>query len=163
MNLVFLDFDGVCHFADVARINGEPEILEAGYRLFEWTQPLADILSDFQNVRIALSTSWVSILGFDRTKSYLPERIRQRVIGATFHSAYAREFGITKRDWSALTRYQQVALYLARNQVDRWVALDDDDEGWPDSMRDDLIYCNPELGLSEPDVVEQLRKALAQS
>ncbi len=161
MSLVFLDFDGVCHHGNVVRVNGRPEILETGYRLFEWTQPLEDILSVSPDVRVVLSTSWVSIIGFDRTKSYLPERIRQRVIGATFHSAYAREFGITKRDWPGLTRYQQIALYLARNKVARWVALDDDDTGWPDAMRDYLIHCDPELGLSDPDTVEQLRKALA--
>ncbi|MFA7282139.1 MAG: hypothetical protein WC100_18810 [Sterolibacterium sp.] len=45
MSLVFLDYDGVCHHGNVVRVNGRPEILEAGYRLFEWTQPLEDILT----------------------------------------------------------------------------------------------------------------------
>jgi len=163
MSLLMLDFDGVLHFASVARINGGPVMLENGYRLFQWIQPLEDILREAPHVRIVLSTSWVAVLGFDRTKSYLPQSIQQRVIGATYHSGYAREHGITKRDWPTLSRFQQIMMYVARNPGQDWIALDDDDDGWPDQQRHYLVHADSELGLSNPVTVKQLRDALAAS
>lgn len=159
--ILFLDFDGVLHHENVVRIDGKPACKEPGRSLFEWVQPLEDILRDAPHVRVVLSTSWVAILSFNRTKSYLPDAIQKRVIGATYHSGYASEFGITKREWPTLHRFQQIQMYLARNQVHEWVALDDDDEGWPDDRRQHLVCTNSELGLSDPEAVEQLRKSLA--
>lgn len=161
MTALFIDFDGCLHHENVIRVNGHPFCKEPGRSLFEWVGFLEDVLHDAPHVRVVLSTSWVAILGFNRTKSYLPESIQTRVIGATFHSAYGNAYGITKREWPTLSRFQQIMMYVARNPGHDWVALDDDDEGWPDAQRHHLVHSDSERGLSNPKTVEQLRSALA--
>lgn len=53
-------------------------------------------------VVIVLSTSWVRVLSYSQAKAFLPEALRSRVIGATFHSA------MNKFEFDAMTRGAQV-------------------------------------------------------
>ncbi|WRL44940.1 HAD domain-containing protein [Aromatoleum evansii] len=80
---VFLDYDGVLH-PDAVYREGERIVLRTdGFRLFEWTDVLEDLLTPYPALQIVLSTSWARVLGFDTVRSHLPESLRRRVVGAT--------------------------------------------------------------------------------
>lgn len=167
MTILFLDFDGVLHPSSVYLRSGRP-VLESGGagELFMWADILESVLDDRQqsddNIRIVLSTNWCRRLGWQRTRDALPEGLRWRVIGSTYHSQ--------ARDWyDNVTRYAQICRYLARRQsAEPWLALDDLHEGdeiadWAAINRDRLILTDPDRGLSDPAAVAALRAALDRS
>jgi hypothetical protein len=41
-----------------------------------------------------------------------------------------------------------------------WIAIDDDDDGWPDNARNRLVLTNGDLGLSGQGVVQDLQEKL---
>ena len=86
--ILFLDFDGVLHPDDAYLVRGRP-VLRAEGALFMWASPLAALLDAHPQVQIVLSTSWARELGFSRARRFLPDTLRARVIGATWHSAMA--------------------------------------------------------------------------
>lgn len=71
----FLDFDGVLH-PDAVFMTRKGPILRAEGALFMWAGLLADVLHDFPQVQVVLSTSWVRYLGFSRARSYLPDPLK---------------------------------------------------------------------------------------
>lgn len=154
--ILFLDFDGVLHNADVYLVGKHP-ILRADGKLFEHAPLLVEALADCPAVKIVLATNWVPWIGFDRTKEYLPPEIRQRVIGATWHS----KGDLPRRDWIALTRFYQISTYVERHHLHDWFALDDDDEAWPERFRSHLVHCHDEAkGISDPTTYSRLLKSL---
>ena len=162
--ILFLDFDGVLHpDAAYKTANGHLELRAEG-AFFMWVPYLVDVLADFPKVRIVLSTSWVRQLSFNRARRYLPAQLSDRVIGATYHSAMARQMDgfAVANPWDASSRYQQIARYVERAKISNWLALDDDDEGWPDAERNRLVCTDPSRGLSNPQTISQLRSALEQ-
>lgn len=113
-----------------------------GHDLFEWADLLADTLEGYQDVRIVLSTSWVWTIGFAKTKSRLPTRLQERVIGSNWHSS------MNQHHWKSLTRYDQISMYVNRHQVEsNWIAIDDDDLQWPKNKRHHLIHTDELAGL----------------
>ena len=142
MSILFLDYDGVLHPDEVYMSKRNGIVLRAdGHNLFEYAELLADALEQHQDVRIVLSTSWVSVLDFDIAKARLPERLQLRVIGSTCHSTY------NKYEWNTLTRYRQIMRYVLRHNLKSWLALDNDDKGWPDDKRHRLIHTDDWGGL----------------
>lgn len=156
--ILFLDFDGVLHPDDAYLEKGGP-VLRAEGSLFMWAPFLADLLATHTHVKIVLSTSWVKHLGFSRTRRYLPLLLRERVIGATWHSDMAGPDGFF--DWDQATRYQQITRYVLRAQLENWIALDDDDEGWSESAASHLILTDPARGVADPATVAALRYAIS--
>lgn len=147
MMVLFLDFDGVLHPSEVYLEKGKPALREEGHALFEHAALLADLLEPHPQVKIVLSTSWVSVFrDFDRVKGFLPELLQARVIGATWHS---KGDLCGRYQWRALTRYEQVAGYVLRNRLADWIALDDDDDGWPIEKRHHLVHTDVLDGLSD--------------
>lgn len=57
-----------------------------------------------------------------------------------------------------LTRYQQIARYVERAQLQNWIAIDDDDEGWAESARHRLVLTNGERGLGCSSAIQTLRQ-----
>ncbi|MFZ4538201.1 HAD domain-containing protein [Propionivibrio sp.] len=163
--ILFLDFDGVLHPDAAYLVRGRPELRAEG-SLFMWAPLLADVLADFPKVRIVLSTSWARELRFARARDYLPESLRTRVIGATWHSGMNQNmegFGQLRITWwDSATRYQQIRRYVDRAKLSDWVAIDDQPEGWADADGDHLIQTDGNLGLSEPGVFEKLEARLKQ-
>lgn len=167
MTILFLDFDGVLHPSSVYLRSGRPVLENGGAgELFMWADILESVLDDRQqsddNIRIVLSTNWCRRLGWQRTRDALPEGLRWRVIGSTYHSQ--------ARDWyDNVTRHAQICRYLARRQsAEPWLALDDLHEGdeiadWAAINRDRLILTDPDRGLSDPAAVAALRAALDRS
>lgn len=147
--IVFLDFDGVLHPASGWR--GDID-------LFAYVPLLVGALAPHPCVRIVLSTSWVEGFGYDVSRECLPTSLQERVIGSTYRyqittNKHALRYG-------SLTRYAQIAQYVKRHQVARWLALDDDDAGWPPEQRRFLVRTPGLFGLSYPDAQTELADKL---
>lgn len=163
MATLFLDFDGVLHPHAAYHVPGRGIILQtdelpdemSGVRLFGFVHHLEAILADIEDVQIVLSTSWVPMVGYRRTLSRLPDAIRQRVVGSTFHSTKTP-------DWWHQTRYQQIRQHVGFNRMveTEWVALDDDVRGWPAHRLGQLVRCDEVTGLSDSTTRSALRDAL---
>jgi hypothetical protein len=148
MPILFLDFDGVLHPDAAFKTRRGIELRGEG-ELFMWAPILEKLLSECPQTQIVLSTSWVRQLDFKRAKKRLSESVQDRVIGATYHSTM--ESGPDSTPWMRRTRWQQIAIYLARNKIQDWIAVDDDDAGWPDDQRHRLLRCDPQTGLAGLD------------
>ena len=161
--VLFLDFDGVLHPDEVYLERGRPVLRSSG-ELFMWAPLLVDALADHPEVRIVLSTSWARVLGFSKARDWLPRTLRDRVIGATWHSAMGRCAGAplgTSTWWDQATRYAQIARYVQRAGLLRWVAVEDQPEGWSRSDLDKLVRTHPQFGLSSAIASGQLAAQLA--
>ena len=158
--ILFLDFDGVLH-PDAVYMTSDGIELRAEGEIFMWAEHLSRVLGAYPDIQIVLSTSWVRHLGYHAARKALPRDLRERVIGATWHSAMGKgwpDFIV----WDQQSRYEQIAAYLARRAgFLRWLAIDDDDRGWPDSAREKLVLTNSWRGLSDGKVVEELSQKLS--
>lgn len=154
--IVFLDYDGVLHPDEVYCYRKIGIVLKAdGISLFEYAPILVDILEQFPNTRIVLSTTWVRMLGFNDAKAWLPEKLQEKVYGATFHSH------MDKHWWSTLTRYDQILAYVNRHRVSNWVAIDNDDEGWTGNFNH-FVHTDDWLGIFPNDKRTELIEKLNQ-
>jgi hypothetical protein len=153
--VLYLDYDGVLHHENVlwhprrGVYAGPP-----GFVLFEHALLLEELLEPFPKVRIVLSTSWVRVFSFSRALERLPQGLRQRTIGATFHSQMDQEIFASK------PRGRQVMEDVARRSPKAWLALDDTDEGWPAEIRDRVLITDECLGISAPGMAYRVIKAL---
>jgi len=152
--VLFLDFDGVLHPDIVYRTLGRIILGVDGVALFEWLPVLQEQLAQHADVQLVLSTSWVRVLGFNKTLRWLPPALRSRVVGATWHSAMNAEA------WEGLTRYMQIVSYVHRHNVTRWVAIDNDDMGWPDIAYDRLVHTDDMQGLGDERAQRELAEKL---
>jgi len=80
--VLFLDYDGVLHADAVYRTKHGLELRAPG-KLMMHAHILTSLLQDFPEVRIVLSTSWASLLGYSRAKAALPAELQARVVSAT--------------------------------------------------------------------------------
>ncbi|MEN5181067.1 HAD domain-containing protein [Comamonas testosteroni] len=148
---LYLDYDGVLHPEPVYR---HPQhgmylgIEHQGHTLFENSSILIEALAPYPDVAIVLSTSWVRVLGYARAKSCLPLALSGKVIGAVFHSR------MSKHEFDAMPRGAQVLADATRRGVNRWLALDDDDEGWLSAARAHLVLTDGDAGLAAPGAKE---------
>lgn len=157
MIALYLDYDGVLHPECVYRHPKHGIYLAgkyAGHTLFEHCGLLADALDPYPEVRIVLSTSWVRVLGYSRALGHLNDRLRRRVVGATFHSER-----MSKENFAQLSRGQQVVADVGRRRPTDWLALDDDDEGWPADHRAKLLKTDRVYGIAT--ALPELRSRLA--
>lgn len=160
--ILYLDFDGVLHPDEVYIVKGKV-VLKAEGALFMWAERLAEALADRPAVRVVLSTSWVREVGFRKAKAALPEKIQERVIGSTFQTRMAGGWNTDSGDdWRGKTRYQQIASDLRRRAAgQKWVAVDDDVEGWAESAQGNLVQTDPARGLGDDATLARLVDLLA--
>lgn len=154
--VLFLDFDGVLHPDDVYRTrNGL--VLRAPGQLMMHAGTLVEILREFPQVKISLSTSWVRILGYRRARAALPPELQALTVSSTWHSRMPKA---PLDGYDMYSRYQQIRAAVTRAGLTNWIALDDDPfESWPDHDRR-LIRTDPNLGLSSLQSQEELRVKL---
>lgn len=152
--ILYLDFDGVLHPDEVYRIRGKIVLKCDGMNLFEWAPLLAEQLEPYPELRIVLSTSWVRVLSFNKARDWLPETLRGRVIGATWHREMDQNW------WQCLSRYQQVVLHARRHKIARWLAIDDDVADWPEMHQAPLVATDGMLGIAAPDARTLLARKL---
>lgn len=125
---------------------------------------LVELLAEHRHVQIVLSTSWARHLPFEQVRDFLPVSLRRRVVGSTWHRIQTDpEFsrGLQLSYWRDASRYQQVKRWVNIHRLRRWVAIDDDAEGWDSSDRARLVQTDAETGLSDPAVVARLSDLLA--
>jgi hypothetical protein len=154
MRVIYLDFDGVLHPADVwLESDSRMRLGDSSKRhaLFENAPLLVDMIAPHRDVKLVLSTSWVFGLGFERALAQLPEGLAGRVIGATFDPfVHGKGFGDIARGY-------QVQGDAQRRRLTNWMALDDDARDWPEEDLDRLIRTDSVLGLNASRVQSQLR------
>ncbi|WP_283745878.1 HAD domain-containing protein [Sideroxydans sp. CL21] len=151
MAILFLDFDGVLHPNGAFRHSNGRIVLDAdGHDLFEHAELLAGILDPYPRVEIVLSTSWVPTLGFATAKECLPDALQRRLVGTTWQGARI------KLTWDSMTRYQQINAYVARRRLTNWIAVEDDDIGWPADKRRHLVHTNEWNGLGDTKAQQML-------
>jgi hypothetical protein len=145
MHLLWLDFDGVL-WEFPRKHNSDDRGIEV----------LAEALEPYSQVKIVLSTSWSLTLGVKGAQRLLPKELALRVVGSTFDDAH-----LTKEEFLELPRWQQILDDVKRRNPQRWIALDDDVEGWPGHAEPHLLSCSPELGLRCLDTQARLKIILA--
>jgi hypothetical protein len=159
MDLLFLDYDGVCHSGDVwyEPASGQVRLRVPGHELFESLPVLEAAIAPYPSLAIVLSTSWVQTFGFEKTREFLPESLQRRVIGATYDPQSPDAWRFAR-----LTRYDAIALDVQRRKPKtRWLALDDDARGWPRNEYESLVLVNAQLGLACPGAQALLHARLA--
>jgi hypothetical protein len=153
----------VLHHHDVRLYRDRGIVIGApGRELFEWCSPLEAALAPYPDLVIRLSTAWVRSVRYERARSRLPPGLRDRVIGATYHSSMRLD---SPHFWSTLTRYEQIRQSVDRHGYSRWLAVDDLSEGtedWPKEEEGRLVRTDSELGLSDPAAQRQLAEVLQQ-
>jgi len=165
LQVLYLDFDGVLHhdavYRNLRRGIYVSQSEAPGRTLFEWVQPLVDALAPYPDVRIVLSTTWVRSLRYSRALERLPATLQARAIGSTYHSR-VHDPRLTLGSHAQYTRLrgEEVMADVARRRPDRWIAVDDTDEGWPDEARRHLGLCHSDRGLGDADTRDRLVAAL---
>jgi hypothetical protein len=156
--VLYVDFDGVLHHQNCLWHPRKGAYLHApeGYTLFQHAPLLAELLEPFPEVQIVLSTSWTLQYGLSGAAKRLPEALRERVIGGTFHSRHMHraEFQFEK------SRGQQVYEDVQRRRPRDWLALDDTNEGWPPEARGHFIQTDENEGISAPEVLFEIKEKL---
>lgn len=156
--ILYLDFDGVLHHESVywsPRRGAYIKIHSAGwgqcsYYLFQHAPLLVRHLAPYPDIKIVLSTSWVRSYGCYGAAKRLPQALRDRVIGATFHSR------MNENEFVAAPRGMQVWGDVVRRHPRAWLALDDDCLHWPKWCLDNYIRTDKALGINTPEVTAEI-------
>jgi hypothetical protein len=142
--VLFLDFDGVLHPAGAHRNRGDLSrlpLLEAMLR-----EPA------HASVAVVISSTWRHVHSIAQLRSLFSEDIRARILDITpMPDEYDSEH----------ERYEEIKAWLDHHaQVTSWAALDDDVEGFPAHRRKNVVFTDPNTGLSNANL-ESLRRLLA--
>ena len=155
--ILYLDFDGVLHHENCLWSPKRGPYLAAppGHILFQHAEMLAELLAPYPAWKIVLSTSWVIQYGCERAAKRLPDLLRRRVIGATFHSS------MNLNEFQSMSRGLQIWADVQRRLPKQWIALDDQGFNWPAWCRENLIQTDDVLGLRTPAVLTRLNEILS--
>jgi hypothetical protein len=154
--VLYLDFDGVLSHENVLWHPEHGAFLDAPerYSLFQHARLLEEMLQPYPTIKIVLSTSWVLRYGCAGAALRLPEGLRSRVIGATYD-------GEAIADFVHVPRGEQVTADVLRRKPSRWLALDDDAQGWPAWALPNFVRTHPYEGIRPKRVQAQIRRRLA--
>ena len=142
--VIFLDFDGVLHPGDALSVTIRASRLKfSGELLFCWAHILDEIASQHP-CQIVIHSSWRLHMDLRDLSARLPKGVAACVVGST------------KGDG----RYQSIQDYKREHGVSSCRILDDDAAAFPQACAD-LILCNPDYGLHERKVQQQLLSYLS--
>ncbi|MEW6020997.1 MAG: HAD domain-containing protein [Pseudomonadota bacterium] len=152
--ILYLDYDGILHPTDVRVSPDEPlrpRVYVRGqptdWSLFEHLTLLENLLAPYPELNIILATSWVREFGYQFSLAQLTPGLQNRVIGATLYPAPARYFCIQ--------------IDADERGLERWLALDDDLNCWPESEMHRVVAPTDQLrGLAQPGIAEELADKL---
>jgi hypothetical protein len=123
--IIFIDFDGCLH----------PMPLDKRGALCH-VKRVQDILRDFTEVSLVISSSWREVMSVSELVSLFPEEVGKRIVGIT---------PVLSQDAIHL-RYAEILAWLLDAGYDGdWIALDDASHEFPIGCPD-LLYCNPRRG-----------------
>lgn len=163
---LYLDIDGVLHHEAVMWHHRRGIFMSPseapGRTLFEWVGYLEAALEPFPNVALVLSSSWCIKPGYGKTLKWLPEGLRQRFVGGTFHKLVHGADPWAISAFKSKSRGEQIVTDVRRRKPRAWIALDDDTEGWPLAALENLIACDGHQGLSSAAVRLRLSQKLAE-
>lgn len=158
MRIVFIDFDGVLHSTTAATDlkrsfitnSGNAELRARG--LFVHTQLLARALEgahDSAELRVVVHSSWRSSFRDDEIRRVIPE-LAPWLLGTVGFPTLGRDGAILK--W----------LEMMGDKVTDYLVLDDVPQLFAGGAAKwaNLVLCDPEKGLAEPRVQEELKKFL---
>jgi hypothetical protein len=131
-------------------------------QLFEWAPCLIRAIAPFPDLRIVLSTSWVRVLGYDRSREALSPELARRVIGATYHSRFHGPTRELRDNWAQVPRGLQIAQDVARRGPCSWVAVDDAVQEFTTPQREWLVPCQSDRGLADVEAQARLEHLLKQ-
>jgi hypothetical protein len=157
-DILYLDFDGVLHHENCLWHPKRGPYLMApeGHVLFQHAPLLAEMLAPYPSLKIVLSTSWVRSYGCEKAAKRLPASLRDRVIGATWHS----QMKPLENEWVSRPRGMQVWGDVDRRKPRAWLALDDDYLSWPVWALDNYVRTDDVLGISHPEVTPLISQKL---
>lgn len=160
MPVLYLDYDGVLHPADV-RVTVDaprrPQVYLQGkpscHPLFEHAKLLESLLEPFPALRIVLATSWVREFGHEFALEQLTPSLQARVIGATWRPGMR---------FQPPARYYCIQVDAEERRLERWLALDDDLYCWPEKELHRVVAPTDRLlGLAEPGIADELQAKLS--
>ena len=155
--IVYLDYDGVLHHTDVYWSKDIGFYLRAPdrYKLFQHVSLLEELLAPYPSISIVLSTSWVLSphSGFEDARVRLTPALQERVIDCTHWDEHANPFAV-------IPRGLQVTRDVKQRQPSKWLAIDDDEDGW-DVSRSNLVLSHQYNGIADKDVLVELKRQLA--
>lgn len=158
--VLYLDLDGVLHPSTVffERHRGPYLTHVEGHELFENAQLLEQTLRPYPSLRLVLSTSWCFRYSgsIRRIASRLPDGLKERVVGSTYHSRVP-----DKEVFARMPRGMQIWKDVIRRRPIDWLAVDDDHFAWPTWCLDRLVKTDNVLGISAPEVLSELSGKLA--
>lgn len=129
---LFLDFDGVLHplwepapFNDwtLERIHG-PKTYTGPFLIH--APILVELLTGYlPHIDIVISSNWAKRRDLNTLRNLLPAEIAGRVIDAVHHRLQVKPGTLSR--WSEIEWYREQHPDIS----DRWLAIDDDNSGWP--------------------------------
>lgn len=159
--ILYVDFDGVFH-SDGVWVDKDGKITCDQGELFEYCQVLETALERYPDVKIVLSTTWVPVCSYSRARKRLTKGLQDRCIGATWHSDIKRNPD-SKAIWDSLTRYGTIYKDVYRRQPKQFLAIDDDDFGWPEDEEHWLVKTDALVGLGDVTTIRNLLKKLEET
>lgn len=140
--ILFLDFDGVLHPAGLLG-RAEPQLpissMISKLRLFRWTPQLESALSGHE-VYIVVTSSWTI---------FHSDRDLQEFLGPAGHRLM--------RTMTDRPRWQGILKSVAKLRPSTWLVLDDDHSSFPLPLPSEVALCDPQKGITTPEVLERLR------
>lgn len=124
--LIFLDFDGVLH-----PVCPRDDLPAAESQAFCYLPRLAQVLQDFPEIEIVITSTWRLHLNLDQLREMFPIELRGKIVGMTAGLVDDERFG--GREFEAM-----VWRYMHRPGA-QWIALDDLTTAWPTTER--LVLC----------------------
>jgi hypothetical protein len=147
VRVIFLDIDGVMHSVDHVQANYTNAGIEySGERLFEHLPILGQILHQFPDVSVIISSSWRNIYSLQELQRFFGDW-SHRVIGTTSN--------IDSSSSLPGNRFQECLAIAERLGVSDWVMVDDQPEivwGSQIPTREEsrrVVWCDPILGLGQ--------------
>ena len=141
--VLFLDFDGVLHPTLEDFDDSSDACITTP--LFGWLSGLAAALEPYPDVGIAVQSTW--------RYTHDPDELRELLgpLGVRF-------LGATPRG----PRYESILWWLHLNpSFQSHRILDDNPREFPEPAPAELIVCHPHRGVSDPEVLRQLREWLS--
>jgi len=144
--ILFLDFDGVLH----------PDPCPDQTRLFENAPRLVDVLEEFPDVGVVLSTSWRTVCSQAELLAPLPPPLRSRVLGANPRRSDFKPAPVRL----PYRRHAECEEWLRMHGMpdSPWLALDDRADGFA-PFCERLLVCDARIGF-DARVQAQLRAML---
>jgi hypothetical protein len=130
--ILFLDFDGVLH--------PFPKPQDSNH-LFVNRDRLEGVLRDYPDVNVVISSTWRESLSLAELAGLFSADIQSRIVGVL------PVFEIRSLADTETIRFREISQYL-NGSADRWVALDDDPDLFPNNCAN-LIQCDTGFGDAE--------------